>query len=155
MPKPKQTCIQAGRAPLEFAKAAAPALRKESPAATHALIGPALIYHDDQLSVFVILGRQGRAGKMIGLDLGKYECDPTDDPFAAHFDTVLWVREPGGITKHEGDELQRLLVAELGRSLTVQTFADDGALVAANARLFPSTKARALAAQVLAKASST
>jgi hypothetical protein len=134
------------------AKKLAAMLRKESGNGTHALVGPALVYQGEQLSLMVIVGSPGRPGRIIAIDLGRYEADPKDDALCAAADTVMWLREPGGITKREGDACRLDLIRELRRSFRHVEACDDGlALAEANARLFPSAKAKRLLAGIRAE----
>ena len=134
------------------AKKLAAMLRKESGNGTHALVGPALVYQGEQLGLMVIVGSVGRPGRIVGIDLGRYEADPLDDALCAAADTAMWLREPGGITKREGDACRQELIRALRRCFRhVEACDDDLALAEANARLLPCTKAKRLLATVRAE----
>ena len=64
------------RSHTENATAFAETICQQARDGTHVLVGPALIYHDEQLSIYVAVGKPGQAGQVIGLDLGKYETEP-------------------------------------------------------------------------------
>jgi hypothetical protein len=130
-------------------------IRRERPGATHALVGPALVYDQEgvMLSLFVIIGTPGQPSRMIGVEPGDYETNPSDDPFCRLVDNALWVRQPHGITKTEGDACREELVRLLRRSFRrVEACDRDLELAEANARVFPSEKARRLLAAVRAEA---
>jgi hypothetical protein len=127
-------------------------VRKKAGKGSHALVGPALIYRGEQLGVMVIVGSPGRPGRVVEVILGTYEADPLDDALCAAADTVIWLREPDGITKREGDARRQELIRALRRSFRhVEACDDDLTLAEANARLFPSTKAKRLVAAVRAE----
>jgi hypothetical protein len=128
-------------------------LRKEGRGASHLLIGPALVYGDDELAAMVAVGNPGRPSRIVGATLGTFESDPKDDPLAAMADTVLWVRQWDGITKREGDAYRQELIRLLRRSFRhVEDCEDELALAEANARLFPSAEARRLLTDIRAEA---
>jgi hypothetical protein len=112
-------------------------------AASHALVGPALIYRGEELGVMVIVSSPGRRGRLVEAVLGRYEPDPQEDALAAAFDTVLWLRESGGLTKRDGDVRRQELIRALRRCFRrVEACEDDLALAQANLRWFPCADAR-------------
>jgi len=129
-------------------RAVAASMRNEAPTgATHALVSAALVRDpaDEVLGVVVVVGCPGRPGRLIGLNLGRFEDDPLDDTLCVAADNVIWVREFGGLTKREGAEQRNHLVAELQQHFaSVQIFDDDVSLAEANALIFPCTKANEL-----------
>ena len=132
---------KAGKTPRETAANIAAGLRKEAPAATHALIGAALIY-DDDLAVIVAIGCPGELALGVTVNFGTFAEPPPDDALTRAADTVLWVRGPNDVTMEEGLELRGHLIAELRQlSLTVEVFDSDLALAEATAALFPSERA--------------
>jgi hypothetical protein len=131
------------RSHTENATAFAETICQQARDGTHVLVGPALIYHDEQLSIYVAVGKPGQAGQVIGLDLGKYETEPEDDAIFAMSDTVIWLGRGDGITKREADAVRQDLVATLRKLFAhVEDHNSDLAFAVANMRLFPSAKAR-------------
>jgi hypothetical protein len=127
-------------------------LRKVAGKATHVLVGPVLIYRGEQLGVMVIVGNPGQPGRVVEIDLGWHEADAMDDALVAAAGHAIWLREAGGITKREGDARRQELIRALRRSFRhVEACDDDLTLAEANARLFPSTKAKRLVAAVRAE----
>jgi hypothetical protein len=127
-------------------------LRREGRDASHVLVGPALVYRDETLSLMVIVGNPGRAGRIASVDLGTLEDDPEDHPLTALLDTVIWLRQPDGITKREGDARRQELICALRRCFRhVEACDDDLALAEANLRWFPSANAKRLLAGVRAE----
>jgi hypothetical protein len=120
-------------------------LRRVGKGASHVLVGPALVYRDETLSMMVIVGSPGRAGRLVSVDLGTFEADPEDDALCAAADTVMWLRHADGITKREGDAARLALIGALRRSFRhVEACDDDLRLSEANLRWFPSAKAKRL-----------
>jgi hypothetical protein len=127
-------------------------LRRVGRNASHALVGPALIYRGEQLGVMVIVGSPGRPGRVVEVVLGTYEADPLDDALCAAADTVIWLREPDGITKREGDARRQELIRALRRSFRhVEACDDDLTLAEANLRWFPCADAKQVLAGVRAE----
>jgi hypothetical protein len=127
-------------------------LRKAAGKGRHALVGPALIYRGEQLGVMVIVGTPGRRGRLVEVVLGTYEAHPLDDALCAAADTVMWLREPGGITKREGDARRQDLIRALRRCFRhVEACEDDLALAEANLRWFPCVDAKRVLAAVRAE----
>jgi hypothetical protein len=117
------------------------------------LVGPALVYDGEVLSLMVILGNPGREGWIVSVDLGTIETDPEDDALCAAADTVLWLRRPDGITKREADACRQELVQALRRRFRhVEACEDEPALAEANLRWFPCGKAELLLADMRAEA---
>jgi hypothetical protein len=127
-------------------------LREEAGAETHVLIGPALIYGDEQLGLMVVVGSPGGLGRIIGVDLGFCEADSKDGAICAAADTMLWRRKPAGITQREGDACRQELIRVLRRSFRhVEAHKDDLALAEAYLRWFPGPEARELVAAIRAE----
>jgi hypothetical protein len=143
--------IPAGRSHAENARALAREVRKQAKGASHVLVGPALIYRNEELGLMVAVGTPGRPGRLMGLDFGPYEDDPEDNALCQAADTVIWARQPGGITKREGEEARQEFIRDLGRTFRVEAHDSDLALAEAYARLFPSPEARRLLAAVRAE----
>jgi hypothetical protein len=136
---------------VDVAKLAA-GLRREVEDATHALVGPALVYGGETLSLMVVLGNPGREGWVVSVDLGTFESEPEDDALCAAADTVLWLRRPDGITKREADACRQELVQALRRRFRhVEACEDELALAEANLRWFPCGKAELLLADMRAE----
>jgi hypothetical protein len=127
-------------------------IREKARDGTHALVGPALIYHDEQLSIHVAVGKPGQAGQVISLDLGQHEAEPEDDAIFAMSDVVLWLTRGDVITKREADAARQDLVAGLRKLFVhVEDHNGDLAFAGANMRLFPSAKARQMLTLVRAE----
>jgi len=117
--------------------------KKAGKSATHVLVGPALIYGDDEkLASILVVGRPGHAGLMIRAVLGAYETE-LDPNIARHFDTIIRVSRADGLAKREADNCRLMLIEQLKRVFQEVTPCDDDlALATANAALFPSPEAR-------------
>jgi hypothetical protein len=127
-------------------------LRKAAGKGGHALVGPALIYRGEDLGVMVIVGSPGRRGRLVEVVLGTYEADPLDDALCAAAGHGIWLREPGGITKREGDARRQELIRALRRCFRhVEPCDDDLALAEANLRWFPCADAKRVLAGVRAE----
>lgn len=130
-------------------------LRSKAPkGATHVLIGPALIYGDDEkIGVCTFAGRPGKpaVGQMVLF--GKFEPElDRDSPLYQVADTVMWLRRAGSYTKGEADELRARIVEAAGKRFKVVRGCDTDLDVAeAQAELFPSDRARSVLAGVRAE----
>jgi hypothetical protein len=127
-------------------------LRRVGKGASHVLVGPALVYRDETLSMMVIVGSPGRAGRLVSVDLGTFEADPLDDALCAAADTVMWLRHADGVTKREGDATRLALIGALRRSFRhVEACDDELTLAEANLRWFPCADAKRVLAGVRAE----
>jgi hypothetical protein len=127
-------------------------IHKQAGGGTHALVSPTLINHAQQLTIYVAVGKPGQAGKVIGIDLGKYEAEPEDDAVFAISDTVIWLRRGDGITTRETDAARQDLLAALRKLFVhVEDHNSDRTFAETNARLFPSAKARQMLARLCAE----
>lgn len=106
-----------------------------------AIVGPALVYQDDIISVFVAHGEPGTTGKLTEIVLG--ELAPDAPEWAHACDTVLTLSKINCLTKTQADEKRGEIVRKLKRHLqSVEVFNTDTALAIAYASRFPSEKSR-------------
>lgn len=119
-------------------------------AGPHAIVGPALIYRDDCISVLVAHGSFGTPGNLTEIVLGSHF---PDLPAWTHVcDTVLTIRRPNDITMDEAREKRIEIVRKLRAHLeVVQDFQTDLALATAYATQFPSNKSRRILDDVAAE----
>jgi hypothetical protein len=113
----------------------------------HAIVGPALVYRAELVSVMVVHGEFGTAGELTEIVLGKFFGEiPAWTQACA---SVLTIRRGNEITIDEAREVRREIVKSLGLSLgTVQAFDTDLAFAVAYASQFPSKKSRRILDEV-------
>ena len=130
-------------------KEAAEALREQAgDKANTILIGPPLIYGDDELSSMVVTGPPG---SLDCIQYGRFASDPQDDPFYHAFSTVTVLRRAGDVTISEAGKMRDEMIAEARRLFEkVVTFDCDKELAQAWNTMFPSDKSRKIAAEVSA-----
>lgn len=110
-------------------------------AGPHAIVGPALVYRGDTISVLVAHGTFGTEGELTELVLG--ERFPELPEWTAACDTVLTLRRAGEITLEEARAERHEIITTLSNGLeVVQSFETDLALATAYATQFPSEKSR-------------
>jgi hypothetical protein len=109
----------------------------------HAIVGPALIYRDNLISVMVAHGQFGTEGELTELVLGQYIPDLPE--WTDNFASVLVLRGMGELTLDEARSQRRTIVETLRAHLEiVQAFDTDIALATAYATQFPSDQSRRL-----------
>lgn len=107
-----------------------------------AIVGPALMYREDFISVMVAHGETGSPGAIDELVLGRLAAEAPDWAYE-HCASVIVVRAGDEITLSEARQTRDEIVRKLRRHLrTVETFDSDLALAVANASRFPSAKSR-------------
>lgn len=105
-----------------------------------AIVGPALVYREDVISVMVAHGETGSAGELTELVLGNHFHLPS---WTSLCDTILTIRRPDDLTIGEARELRCEIVKKLKKHLrSVQVFDADLAFAVAYASQFPSDKSR-------------
>lgn len=108
---------------------------------SNALVGPALVYRDDLISVMVAHGELGAPGQLSELVLGPLAVEVP--AWAEVCDTVLTINKAGALTMAEARDARATVVRTLRLRLdTVEAYDTDIALAVANASHFPSAKAR-------------
>lgn len=108
-----------------------------------AIVGPALMYRDDTLSLIVAHGQEGRAGGLVEIVLGRLAAEVPEWAYMA--DMVAVIRSGDEVTLDEARDMRSKLVAKLQRHLDrVETCETDISLAVANASTFPSKKSRAI-----------
>lgn len=117
-----------------------------------AIIGPALVYRDDKISLMIAHGEFGSQGVLSEAVLG--DLAPEMPPFAHVFSTVLTVSRPGTITMAEAQKGRHDVIGKLRAHLrTVEVFDTDLSMAAAYASRFPSEKSRSVLREVAAERS--
>lgn len=107
-----------------------------------AIVGPALVYRDDLISVMVAHGEFGTAGELTELVLGNYQPDPPE--WAMEMCAmVLTVSGPNDITMDNARDIRAEVIRKLrGHVQSVEAYDTDLALAVAYASRFPSEKSR-------------
>lgn len=114
-----------------------------------AVVGPALVYHDDNVSMMIAHGEFGSEGVLTEAVLG--ELAPELPPFSEAVSTVLTIIGPGGITMAQAEKGRRDVIDKLRRHLrNVEVCDTDISMATAYATRFPSEKSRAVLADVAA-----
>jgi predicted GIY-YIG superfamily endonuclease len=107
----------------------------------HAIIGPALVYRAEIISVMVAHGTFGTPGELIDVELGMRS--PEAPEWADACASVLILQRPGEITLSQARELRGRIIGALRKHLgDVQAYDTDLALATAYATQFPSEKSR-------------
>ena len=107
---------------------------------THALVGPPLVYRDNQVEVLVAAGTPGTAGELHGIVLGDFLDEMPE--WTAHCASVITIRRPNDITISEAGAVRREIVWWLRKRIRIEVFDTDLALARAYADRFPSAKSR-------------
>jgi predicted GIY-YIG superfamily endonuclease len=120
----------------------------------HAIVGPALVYQGETISVLVAHGTFGTAGELTEIQLGKLFPD-VSDAWTEVCAGVLTIRNQDDITIEEARRMRRDIVRRLGLHLeTVQAFDTDLSLATAYATQFPSEKSRQILDKVAVESGS-
>lgn len=105
------------------------------------IVGPALVYRDDQVSIIIGQGEFGAPGDLVELVIGTYFGEMPDWADFCH--TVMSIRRPNDITIVEARERRDEIIAKLRKHLrTVESYDTDLSLAVANASRFPSPHSR-------------
>lgn len=113
-----------------------------------AIVGPALMYRDDEVSVMVASGDPGSAGTISELRLGTYFEVP-DNSWYYLCATVMVIRSAADITMDEAQDRRRDIIAKLKAAGKHVVACDtDLSLAIANASMFPSDQARRILEEV-------
>jgi predicted GIY-YIG superfamily endonuclease len=125
-----------------------PLLRKIT--GPHAIVGPALVYRGDTISLLVAHGVFGTPGELTEVVLG--ERFPDLPAWTDACGSVLTIRRPDEITLEEAEGQRANIIATLRLHLEeVQAFETDLALATAYATQFPSDKSRRVLDDVAAE----
>lgn len=115
-----------------------------------AIVGPALVYANDAISVMVAHGTAGTAGDLTELVLGEYLGESPE--WASVFQTVMVIRNANQITMDEARQTRREVLAKLRAHLrSVEAYDTDLSFAVAYASLFPSAKSRRILEEVAAE----
>jgi len=110
------------------------------------LVGPALVYGEDDLCVITVSGPPGR---FEFIKLGRFLPD-LSGPLYDAADSVLVIKNSDEVTIEDGRKMRDELIAELRQSFdTVRLFDCDKELALAYAETFPSEESRRIAQEVL------
>lgn len=114
-----------------------------------ALVGPALVYHENKVSVMVAWGTPGTPGQLTEIVLGELVPDAPD--WAYRCASVLLVLGAGDVTIAMAREMRSDIIRTLKSSLAkVEAFDTDIALAVAYADLFPSPKSKQILSEIAA-----
>ncbi len=115
-----------------------------------AVVGPALIYRDDMISLMIAHGEFGSPGTITEITLGEWAGEM---PAIAEFcDTVISITRGGQISMDEAQQSRAAIVLRLKQQLrTVEVFDTDMALAIANASRFPSDSSRQIVDEMAAE----
>lgn len=107
-----------------------------------AIVGPALVYRDDKISVLIAHGEFGTVGELTEVELGTFFDDEL--PAWAHMAaSVMTIRRAIDLTIDEARDARAEIVRKPTAHLrTVEAFDTDIALAVAYASRFPSAKSR-------------
>lgn len=115
------------------------------------IVGPALIYQDDLISVLVAHGESGTNGALNEIVLGKLAAE-VPDVWMRVCAGVITIRGPDEITIDEARETRAKIVRKLKQHRrTVEVYDTDISLASAYAARFPSEKSRRILADVAAE----
>lgn len=107
-----------------------------------AIVGPALVYRDDMVSVLVAHGESGTEGELTEIVLGRFFDDSLPE-WAHHVASVITIRRATDLTMEEAKDARAEIVRKLTAHLrVVEAFNTDIALAVAYASRFPSAKSR-------------
>lgn len=106
-----------------------------------AIVGPALVYSEDVISMLIAHGSFGTAGELIEVVIGRLF--PDLPQWTDVCDNILTIRRADEITIDEARDTRRQIINKLGACLSsVQAYDTDLALAVAYATQFPSQKSR-------------
>lgn len=115
-----------------------------------AVVGPALVYRDDKISVLVAHGESGSRGELAELVLGDYLPELPEWTHACA--SVITLRKPNDLRISEAADIRREIIQKLSAHLrSVESFNTDLALAVAYASCFPSEKSRQILDEVAAE----
>jgi len=115
-----------------------------------ALVGPALIYRDDTISVMIAHGSKGGQSELTEVVLGAY-APSTPPAWTDVCSTVLVIRRANDLTMEEAQGLRITVIDRLKSALrSVSSFNTDYALAEANVAWFPSAASRRIFNEVAA-----
>lgn len=112
-----------------------------------AIVGPALVYDEENISVIIAHGKAGQESKITSIVLGRF-FDDYQPAWMDACDTVLVVRRGDDITMEEAREKRGEIIQNLKRFHNVIACETDISLAVANASTFPSNKSRAILDEV-------
>jgi len=108
-----------------------------------AIVGPALIYQGNTISVMVAHGTYGKPGKLTEVVLGEYFTDLSEFEWARACDTVIAIKRPRELTMDDARARRADIIGILKRGLhSVDVCETDISLALANASAFPSAQSR-------------
>lgn len=106
-----------------------------------AIVGPALMYRDDKISMMVAHGAPGGSSELTEVVLGDYFAEPGEWAYACA--SVVSIRRPNDLTMAEAREVRSGLVKKLKAALrSVDTCESDISFAVAYAATFPSERSR-------------
>lgn len=112
-----------------------------------ALVGPALVYDANDVSVLVAWGTPGTAGELTEIVLG--ELAPEVPAWADACTSVLTILDAGQITISQARSLRLKIIRELAsRRIKVDAFETDLALAQAYSSRFPSEESRRILSDI-------
>ena len=115
----------------------------------HAIVGPALVYRDDKISVMVAHGKYGTEGDLIEVVLGSLAADAPDWAYEL-CDTVLVMHRGDEVTMRQARRIRAGIVRKLRKHLKiVEVFETDLALATAYSSRFPSAKSQQVYQEML------
>lgn len=117
-----------------------------------ALVGPALVYSGNKISVFVAWGTSGTAGQLTEIVLGNYI--PERDAWTDACASVVILARAGDITMSQAQDMRACIIRNLRwdlRPVAVETFDDDVELARAYAQQFPGEQSRRILRDILAE----
>jgi predicted GIY-YIG superfamily endonuclease len=118
-----------------------------------AIVGPALVYHDDNVSIMIAHGDFGSEGVLTEAVLG--ELAPELPPFSEVVSTVISIIGSSGITMADAQKSRGEVIEKLRRHLrNVEVCDNDLDMATAYATRFPSEKSRQVLAQVSSEGAS-
>lgn len=107
-----------------------------------AIVGPALVYRENKISVMIAHGQSGSAGVLTEAVLGELAPE-LPEAWARAADTVIAICRPGDLTMGQAQHARRDVIKKLTAHLrTVEVFDTDLTLAVAYASRFPSEESR-------------
>lgn len=115
----------------------------------HAIVGPALVYRDDLVSVLIAHGKYGTVGELTEIVLGEHWTDELP-PWTHLAASVMTIRRLDQLTMTEAKAARADIISKLRKQLKiVEVFDTDRALATAYFSRFPSDKSRQVYHDVL------